>query len=180
MEKNKFFDLRYHAGLFLGLGIALIALGSLAIYSVGFATFASVVFFGWLLVISGFIQFGHALYARAWSGFLLQLLLGILTLVAGVLIVMHPLAGALTLTLLLSFLFMAQGVVRIILALTKRYEHWVWVLISGIIGVILGVMILYQWPYSALFIIGLFVGIDLIFSGWSLVMLSFGARRLAK
>ena len=145
-----------------------------------FATFASVVFFGWLLVFSGFIQFGHALYARKWSGFLLQLLLGIFALVAGALILYRPTAGALSLTLLLSFLFIAQGVIRIVLALTRRFEHWIWVLISGILTLILGILILMQWPYSALYIIGLFVGIDLIFNGWALIMMSFVAKRYIK
>jgi uncharacterized membrane protein HdeD (DUF308 family) len=173
-------QLRAHAGIFLGLGLALIALGSLAIYSVVFATFASVIFIGWLLVFSGFIQLGHALYARNWSGFLLQLFLGIFALVAGALILYMPTAGALSLTLLLSFLFIAQGVVRIVLSLTRRFENWVWVLISGILTLILGILILKQWPYSALYIIGLFVGIDLIFNGWALVMLSFAAKKLAK
>lgn len=173
-------QLREHAGAFLGLGLALIALGCLAIYSVVFATFASVIFFGWLLVFSGFIQFGHALYARKWSGFLLQLLLGFFALVAGALILYQPAAGAMSLTLLLSFLFIAQGIVRIVMALTRKFEHWVWVLISGILTLILGILILKQWPYSGLYIIGLFVGIDLIFNGWALIMLSFTAKRIAK
>lgn len=173
-------QLRAHAGVFLGLGLALVALGSLAIYSVVYATFASVIFFGWLLVFSGFIQFGHALYARQWSGFLLQLLLGIFALVAGALILYRPTAGALSLTLLLSFLFIAQGVIRIVLALTRRFEHWQWVLVSGVLTLLLGILILKQWPYSGLYIIGLFVGIDLIFNGWALIMLSFNAKKLAK
>jgi uncharacterized membrane protein HdeD (DUF308 family) len=170
-------QLRSQAGVFLGLGLALIALGSLAIYSVVFATFASVIFFGWLLVFSGFIQFGHALYARQWSGFLLQLLLGIFALVAGGLILYRPTAGAISLTLLLSFLFIIQGTIRIVLALTRRFEHWVWVLVSGILTLLLGILILKQWPYSGLYIIGLFVGIDLIFNGWALVMLSSMAKK---
>lgn len=173
-------QLRSHAGVFLGLGLALIALGSLAIYSVTFATFASVLFFGWLLVFSGFIQFGHALYARQWSGFLMQLLLGIFALVAGILILYRPTAGALSLTLILSFLFIIEGVVRIILSLTRRYEHWVWVFISGVLTLLLGILILRQWPYSGLYIIGLFVGIDLIFNGWALVMLSLTAKKYIK
>lgn len=173
-------QLRSHAGVFLGLGLALVALGSLAIYSVVYATFASVIFFGWLLVFSGFIQFGHALYARQWSGFLLQLLLGIFALVAGALILYRPTAGALSLTLLLSFLFITQGVIRIVLALTRRFEHWQWVLVSGVLTLILGILILKQWPYSGLYVIGLFVGIDLIFNGWALIMLSFNAKKLTK
>ena len=180
MNASDFRGIKSHAGVFLGLGLALIALGSLAIYSVVYATFASVIFFGWLLIFSGFIQFGHALYARGWNGFLLQLLLGIFGIVAGALILFNPAVGALSLTLLLSFLFIAQGAVSITLALLKRFEHWVWVLVSGILTLALGIMILYQWPYSGLYIIGLFVGIDLIFNGWALVMLSSMAKKSSK
>jgi uncharacterized membrane protein HdeD (DUF308 family) len=174
------FNYKSHAGVLLGLGLALIALGSLAIYSVVAATFASVIFFGWLLIIAGFIQFGHALYARKWNWFLLQILLSIFSIAAGGLILYNPTTGALSLTLLLSFLFIVQGAMRIVLALMKRYDHWVWVLISGILTLILGILILMQWPYSGLYIIGLFVGIDLIFNGWALVMLSFIARKLTR
>ena len=175
-------NIRTHAGILLGLGIALIALGSLAIYSVVFATFATVIFFAWLLIFAGFIQFGHALYAREWSGFFLQLAVGIFALVAGILILFRPVAGAATLTLLLSFMFIAQGTLRIILALfsRKRLANWGWILFSGILTLALGIMILFQWPYSGLYIIGLFVGIDLIFNGWALVMLSMFARKLIK
>jgi uncharacterized membrane protein HdeD (DUF308 family) len=64
------------------------------------------------------------------------------------------------------------------MALTKKFTHWVWVAISGIVTLALGILILYQWPYSSLYIIGLFVGIDLIFAGWSLVMLSLLAKKI--
>lgn len=174
-------DIRTHAGIMLGLGIALIALGSLAIYSVVFATFATVIFFAWLLIFAGFIQFGHALYAREWSGFFLQLAVGIFALVAGILILFRPVAGAATLTLLLSFMFIAQGTLRIIMALSKKkLAYWGWILFSGILTLALGIMILFEWPYSGLYIIGLFVGIDLIFNGWGLVMLSMYARKFIK
>lgn len=174
---NKTFNLRNQAGLLLGLGLAMIVLGSLALYFTIKATFISVKLLGWLFVFAGFIQVGHAFYSRGWRGFLLPLILGILAIVAGFIILKDPLTGAITLTLLLSFLFIIQGVIRIILALTKRFEHWVWILVSGILSVILGILVLYQWPWSGLYIIGLFVGIDLIFNGWSLIMLSSFAKK---
>lgn len=171
------FNLRNQAGLLLGLGFAMIVLGSLALYSTVTATFISVKLLAWLFIISGFIQLGHAFYSRGWSGFLLQILLGVISIIAGIVILKDPLTGAVTLTLLLSFLFIVQGVIRIVLSLTKKFEHWVWILVSGILSVILGFMILYQWPWSGLYIIGLFVGIDLIFNGWTLIILSTFARR---
>jgi uncharacterized membrane protein HdeD (DUF308 family) len=166
------------AGLSFGLGIGLIALGTFAIYSVVAATFISVFLVGWLLILAGFIQLGYAFWSRNWSGFLLQLLTGLFSLVGGGLILYNPLIGAASLTLFLSFLFIVQGIVRIVMALTKKFTHWVWVAISGIVTLALGILILYQWPYSSLYIIGLFVGIDLIFAGWSLVMLSLLAKKI--
>lgn len=169
-----------NAGVLLGLGLALIVLGTLAIYSVVYATFASVIFFGWLLIFAGFIQFGHSLYARYWSGFWLQFIIGLCAVAAGALILFDPLAGMISLTLLLSLWFIIQGVIRIWLSLTKRFEHWIWILASGIISLLLGILILMQWPASGLYIIGLFVGIDLIFNGWSLVALSTMARKMKR
>ncbi len=166
------------AGLSFGLGIGLIALGIFAIYSVVTTTFISVFLVGWLLILAGFIQVGYAFWARNWSGFLLQLLTGLFSFVAGGLILYNPLIGAASLTLFLSFLFIVQGIVRIVMSLTKKFTHWIWVLTSGIVTLALGILILYQWPYSSLYIIGLFVGIDLVFSGWSLVMLSLLAKNI--
>ncbi len=174
------YDLRKQAGLVLGLGIALIVLGMLALYFTTYSTLISVKILGWLFIFSGFIQIGHALYARGWSGFLLPLLVGIISIMAGAITLLNPFAGAITLTLLLAIFFIAQGIVRIYLALTKKFEHWAWILVSGILSIILGIMVLYQWPYSGLYIIGIVVGVDLIFNGWALVMLSSFARRAIK
>lgn len=175
---SKPFNLKNQAGLLLGLGLAMIVLGSLALYFTTKATFISVKLLGWLFLISGFIQVGHAFYSRAWKGFLLQLILGILGVIAGFIVLRNPFAGAITLTLLLAWLFIIQGIIRIFLSLTKKFEHWIWILVSGVLSVILGILILYQWPWSGFYIIGLFVGVDLIFNGWALIMLSTYAKRL--
>ncbi|CAN5152110.1 HdeD family acid-resistance protein [soil metagenome] len=177
---NAPYNIKNQAGLLLGLGLAMIVLGSLALYSTVTATFISVKLLAWLFLISGFIQVGHAFYSRAWKGFALQLVLGLISVIAGIVILKDPFSGAITLTLLLAFLFIGQGLIRIFFALTKRFEHWILILISGILSVILGIMILCQWPWSGLYIIGLFVGIDLIFNGWALIMLSSFTRRLIK
>lgn len=173
-------DFRSHAGLLMGLGIALIVLGSVAIYYGVYSTLATVAIFGWILIFAGFIQFGHALYARAWSAFFLQLVAGLLSLIAGILTIAKPMMAASVLTLLLAFLFIASGTTRIILAAVKHMPNWFWVLLSGFLTLILGIMILAEWPYSGLYIIGLFMGIDLIFNGWSLIMLSSMARKYIK
>ena len=88
-----------------------------------------------------------------------------------------PVDSALVLTLLLAVYFMVIGIFRIVASLTMRFPNWGWVLFSGIVSFILGVLTKQQWPLSGLWIIGLFIGIDMIFSGWSYVMLSLAARK---
>ncbi len=170
-------NLRNAGGLLLGLGLALIVLGSLALYATTTATLISVKLLAWIFIFSGFIQIGHGFYAKNWSGFLIPLILGVISIIAGCIILKNPFVGAFTITLFLAFLFIVQGVIRIIVALSKRFDHWAWFLASGILSVILGALILYQWPWSGLYIIGMFVGIDLIFNGWALLLLSSLTRR---
>jgi uncharacterized membrane protein HdeD (DUF308 family) len=101
---------------------------------------------------------------------------GVLGVVAGFILVLHPTSGAVVLTLLMAMFFMIGGLFRIITALLMRYPHWGWVLLNGLITLVLGVLILRQLPEAAVWIIGMFVGIDLIFCGWSWVMLALALR----
>jgi uncharacterized membrane protein HdeD (DUF308 family) len=92
-------------------------------------------------------------------------------------IVANPGAGALVLTLILAVFFMVAGLFRIMAALTMRFPQWGWLLVSGIVTLLLGLLIWRQWPVSGLWVIGLFIGIDMIFCGWSWVMAALAARR---
>ncbi|HEX4130110.1 MAG TPA: HdeD family acid-resistance protein [Pirellulales bacterium] len=170
--------LRKAWGWFVGLGVLLIILGTFAVGWSVVTTLVSVLFFGWLLVFGGVMQAVHAFWQRAWSGFFFDLLLGILYAVAGGIIVAHPLAGAVELTLLLGLLFVLGGVFRIVMAFAWPFHHRGWLVLNGVITLVLGVMILAQWPGSGFWVIGLFIGIDMIFNGWSLVMLGLAAKKL--
>lgn len=171
-------ELRRTWGWFLALGTALVVLGSLALGAASVVTLASVIFFGWLLVIGGVLQVVHAFWTHRWGGFLRQLVGGLLALVVGGLLVANPVQGALSVTLLLAAFFTAGGLLRIVVALSRQFPGRGWVLMSGVVTLALGIMIWAQWPVSGMWVIGTFVGIDLIFDGWSLVMLSLAARRL--
>jgi len=171
-------ELRRHWGWYLALGIVLIVLGMIAIGSTFLMTIASVFFFGWLLIVGGVIEAIHAFWHKRWAGFFLDLLTGILYVIAGWMMVTNPAGSALLLTLIIAMFLVFTGVFRIVAALVARYPHWGWVLFNGIISLLLGVMIWRQWPYSGLWVIGLFVGIEMLLNGWSLVMLSFAGRRL--
>jgi uncharacterized membrane protein HdeD (DUF308 family) len=171
-------EFRRNANWFLALGIILIILGTVALGSSIFVTLASMVFLGWLLVIGGAIEAVQAFWQRRWGGFFLHLLGGVLYVIVGLMIVANPQVGALALTLLIALFFLIAGAFRIIGSLTMRFPEWRWVLLNGVVTFLLGLLIWKQWPSSALWVIGLFIGIDLIFTGWSWVMLSLTARRL--
>jgi uncharacterized membrane protein HdeD (DUF308 family) len=168
--------LRRSWGWFLVLGILEIILGTVAVGASFFATLVTVVFFGWLLLVGGILSAGHAFWRKQWKGFFFELATGILYVVAGLMMVGNPLAAAATLTLLIAMFLLIQGIFRIIVALSGHLEHWGWVMLNGIITAGLGIMIWRQWPSSALWVIGLFIGIEMILYGWSLVMLSLIAK----
>jgi uncharacterized membrane protein HdeD (DUF308 family) len=171
-------ELAQHWKWLLGLGLISIMIGTLALGSSVLVTLASVILFGWILLLMGGMEAVHSFWQRKWGGFFLHLVNGILSVVVGFLIVGNPGASALVLTLLLAMFFMVGGLFRIIAALTMRFPSWGWRLLNGVVTLLLGIFIWNQWPVSGLWVIGLFVGIDLIFSGWSSVMLALAARRM--
>ncbi len=165
-------------GWLLALGIISIVLGILALGSSVFFTIASMIFFGWILLIMGILELVYSFWQRHWGGFFLHLLNGILAGVVGVILIGNPAASALFLTLMLAMFFMAAGLFRIITSLAMRFPSWGWRLFNGIITLLLGILLWAQWPLSGLWAIGMFIGVDLIFSGWASVMLALAARSL--
>ena len=167
-----------HWGWLLALGILMIILGAIAIAAPVAATIAVQFMLGWLLVITGIAEGIHAFMVRGWRGFLLELPSAVLYLGVGILLLVNPLEGALALTIVLAAFLGVEGIFKIIMAMRVRdHDGWGWLLASGILSVILGVLIWAQWPASGLWVIGLLVGIQLLFTGWSLVMLALAARR---
>lgn len=166
-------------GWVLASGIAFVMLGALALAFSVMTTLASVFVFGWILAFAGILEAVHAFKLPRWSGVLLELLVAILYVVVGVLMIVRPAAGALSLTLLIGAFFLAGGLFRIVAAVAGRPPNWGWLLVSGIVTLLLGLLIVGEWPASGLWIIGMFLGIDLLFSGTSLIMFAFGLRNLA-
>jgi len=160
------------------LGIAEIALGLIAAGAPVVMTLVSAVFFGWLLLVGGILSAGQAFWRKQWRGLFLELGTGILYAVAGLMIIAHPGEAAISLTLLIAIFLWISGVFRIAVAVIWNPPHWGWVLLNGIITAGLGVLIWREWPLSGLWVIGLFIGIDMIVYGWSLVMLSVTAKSL--
>ena len=171
-------EVNEHRRGFLVVGILMIILGTAAIAFPFTATLATELFIGWILAISGVLGIVQAFRASKWKGFLWSLLSALLALGVGTLLLFYPLTGILSLTFLLIVFFISGGILRIILAFRLRpHDHWAWLLVSGILALLLAVLILSQWPVAAAWLIGLLVGIDLIFTGLTSVMLSLVARR---
>jgi uncharacterized membrane protein HdeD (DUF308 family) len=171
-------NVRKFSGWFIALGVALLVLGVIGLIQVVTTTLFSVIFFGWLLLIAGVVQVVHAFRVRPWSGLMLQLLIGILNIVVGLFIIANPGSSALALTLLLSYFFIIAGIFRIVMAAGEHVHGRGWATFSGIIDVLLGILIRAHWPSSALWIIGLFIAVDLLLTGLWFITVGFGARKV--
>jgi uncharacterized membrane protein HdeD (DUF308 family) len=160
------------------LGGALIVLGAAAlVYSLA-ATIATTLIFGWMLLIGGVFYLVGAFYTRGWGGFFLSLLAGVLHLAVGLIVINHPAEAAVVYTLVLAVFFFVEGLFRVVAALAGRFRHWGWMLLSGLVTLLLGVLIWRDWPFSGLWVVGTFVGINLIFSGASYLALGLHAKNL--
>ena len=171
-------NVRRHTGWFIALGAALIVLGVVGLAAVVHATLVSVIFFGWLLLVGGIATVIHSFRVRQWTGLLLQLLVGILNIIVGLLIIANPGSSALALTLLMAMFFIVGGIFRILMALPEHFAGRGWAFFNGIIDVLLGVLIWVHWPSTAFWVIGLFIAVDLIITGWWFVALGMASRRL--
>jgi uncharacterized membrane protein HdeD (DUF308 family) len=162
----------------LVLGIILVVVGTFAIGAPLIASLATALTIGALLLAGGIAQLVGAFWTRDWSAFFLILLLGLLYLVVGLLFLRAPGEALLALTLLLACSLIVSGIFRIIGSLMHRFPNWGWILASGVLNLVLGVLIWQQWPASAIWVIGLFVGIDMIFNGWTWIMLALRLKTL--
>jgi uncharacterized membrane protein HdeD (DUF308 family) len=165
-------------GWFLALGIVQIVLGTIALGESFLMTIFSVIMLGWLLIIGGISSIVHAFVERQWSGFFIDLLTGLFYAVAGFMMITNPGESAVTLTLVISMFLIIGGIFRIVEAVMGALPHRGWVLLNGVVTLALGIMIWRRWPLSGLWVIGLFVGIEMLLYGWSLVMLAIAAKRM--
>ena len=143
------------------------------------ATVASVFIVGIMMIIAGAAELINALQIKTWGKFLVWALLGVLYIVAGFVTFENPLFAAVLLTLILGASLVASGVVRLFLAFNmKRETPWIWVALSAVITLLLGVLILARWPVNSVYILGLFLGIDLIMAGAGWIGLGLGLHRV--
>lgn len=166
-------------GWFVGLGVVLLVLGLIAAVYVITATLVSVLYVGILMLIGGIGQLIHAWRIdKGWPGFLLWSLSGLLYVAAGILAIVHPLAGAAILTLLLGATLIAAGAFRLWVWFNNRGQPgWQWLAVSGVISLLAGLLIAAGWPENSLWILGLLLALDLAFQGWTLLFLGLALRK---
>jgi uncharacterized membrane protein HdeD (DUF308 family) len=165
-------------GWLLALGILFVVLGTIGIGMAVTLTIASLLVFGVLLLAGGIVQLIEAFKNKGWRSVLWHVLIAILYIVAGITVLDDPVLASKVLTLLLAGVILVIGIFRVAMALQHRgTAGWIWTLLGGIVSIALGVMIYLRWPVSGLWLIGMFVAIDLIVSGWTYILLALAARR---
>lgn len=148
------------------LGIVFIIAGVIVLGDVVLATIISAFIIGVVAILSGIFEIVHAFWTKGWGGFLWQIVLGLLYVAFGVVLVSEPVSGALVLTWVFGIILLASGIVRVFLGI-RTWSNSGWLLaLSGIFGVLAGLVILSGWPTSGLWVIGFVLGIDLIFHGF--------------
>ena len=158
-------------------GVLLSILGVIAIVAPSLSTLFAETWIAVILIFAGFTKLVYATQTRHQGGFIWKLLLSGLYIATGIMLFVYPFTGILTLTLLLGSFLLAEGTFELILAFKLRpQDNWTWILGDGIITLILGAMIWFQWPFNAPWLLGTLVGVSVIFTGVSRVMLSLNAR----
>ena len=173
MQQQTLVYMQAHWRLFLFEGIFFILLGLCAIIIPQFFTVVIVILLGWLIVLGGVIHVSRALFFRDMPGFGLWLGLGILQMVVGYLLIADPIAGVLTLTMMMTLFFAFEGIIKIYLALMMRpLPQWNFMLFSGVTALLFAAIILTFWSETEHWLLGLFLGINMMMLGGSMVKMS--------
>src|SRR3990167_4113705 len=169
-----------NAGWFLFWGVLLAALGIAAISASAFTTLLSIVVLGFLLFISGCIMMMDTFtFWRGKAGsFMVHFFFALLYVIVGIILMNNPVEGSVSITFIIGIFYLIAGVYRLAFNSMIKMPRWGWGFFNGIISLVLGALILSSWPESSLFIIGLFIGIDLFFAGMFYIMAALAARSL--
>ncbi|MFJ9940253.1 HdeD family acid-resistance protein [Streptomyces erythrochromogenes] len=174
-EKNK---VNRSFGLMAVLGVLLVLAGLVGLVYTGLATLTSMFLFGWLLLIGGVVGLVQAVQSRGSNYFWLAVIVAAMNIAAGFVILRRPEASAEALTMFAALLFLTGGLFRLVGALVVRGTNFGLALVQGAFGVLLGFLILSNWPGNSLYVIGTFFSLALLFDGLSLIAMGMGARRI--
>jgi len=170
-------DLQRNWGWLLGLGILFVVLGFIGLGMTVGLTLVSILFIGALFIIAGAVQIIDVFKSHHWKGVVGHALIAILYIIGGGLIIHDPVLASAVITALIAWILIIIGITRLIMAIVLRHgTGWAWMLFAGVCSIVLGVLILMQWPYSALWIIGMFIAIELIVNGWTYIFIALGMR----
>jgi uncharacterized membrane protein HdeD (DUF308 family) len=164
-------------GWSIALSTFLILAGLVAIALPPIMGLGVTLYIGWLLILSAIAHFAFAWKAHSAGAVLWEILVGLIYLFAGVYLILHPLAGLLSLTLLLAIYLLVEGIFEIILGFKLTRNGRFWMILEGVVTIILAIMIWRTWPFSTIWAIGTLVGISMIFSGFSRLMFALACRR---
>jgi uncharacterized membrane protein HdeD (DUF308 family) len=162
------------------LGIFSIILGGIALSALVITTLVSILFLGFLLLANGIVEGIQTFKAGRTKDIIFHLLTGLLYAAVGILFIAYPAAGAASVTLLLGAFFVAGGISRMIWAAVIRFQSWGWAVFNGIVTLLLGAIVWANWPVSGLWVIGLFVGIEMVINGWSRLLFALAVRNEVK
>jgi uncharacterized membrane protein HdeD (DUF308 family) len=176
--RSYFEDVHKSWGWLLGVALALMALGYIAIRVTSLITLTAFSALGVVLIVGGLFELIDAFRTRKWGGSKMNFFVGLLTIALGILLLVRPVFGARSVTLFVGIFLIAVGLLRVFYVLAIRFQQWGWFLASGIVGAVLGVVILLHWPDASRSMVGLFVGVDLMFFGWATLMLAIAVHRL--
>lgn len=161
---------------FLVIGILLIFFGTMGLFTTLFTSLITVLLLGAFTFSAGVLKMIGSFFALPSKQFFLQLLSGLLYVIVGAICIMKPVQALSAITLLIGFLFTINGIFKILAVFFTNVALSGWVFISGVLNVLLGLLILAEWPEASLWVVGLFVAIDLLLAGWTLVSLSLIAK----
>jgi uncharacterized membrane protein HdeD (DUF308 family) len=161
------------------LAILTIGLGIIAIVCPFFISIVSTLVFGWVFIVAGIAQIVYAFQSRGAGQVIWKLILGLLYLIAGFFVLANPLAGLLSFTFILGITIFVQGIIQVSMAFQVRRiaPNWGWMLASGLIGIIFGIIIWSDLSYASFWLIGTLIGVNLLFDGVWILMLHSGQRR---
>lgn len=172
-------ELQAKWGWFLALGVILLIFGALAAANIMVATTVSVFYVGLLMIAAGVVEIVHAFSVKGWGNTIFAVAAGLLYTIAGIFAFIDPVMTSKVITLFLGIALIVAGVVRIVHALSDRNNNSrIWILFSGVITALAGTVILIGWPVNSLWILGLFLAIDLLIQGVAYTMLGLGLRKV--
>lgn len=160
------------------LGVLLVIGGVVGLLYTGFATLTSMVLFGWLLLIGGLVGLLQAVQSRGTNFFWLGVVVAALNIAAGVVVIRHPVGSAEALTMFAALLFLTGGLFRVVGSVVVRGPQFGWTLVQGAFGLLLGLLVLFDWPHSSLYVLGTFFSLALLFDGLGLLSIGLGGRRV--